>query len=431
MASSELKNPSTGSNQPLRILLLADSLPDPHSPDPQLRLKNIFVLRQARKLARFHQVTHPVLVPRLAGAIRLAYKLRGRSLSFPAPRNEILEGIHCRTVRYTYLPRLYPALKARALLRHLEAGREKFDLAHCHAVYDLGLAGLELKKRLGLPLVVTVHGTDVNWLFEEVAGVKADERIAEATRKVLNEADAVIPVSRALSKRVELLGVSADKIHWIANGVEAELFVPGDKYEERIKLGLDQREKIILYAGAILETKGLGDLARALKILTGQADSRPGVRLLLVGPDGGYQAALRGLAGELRVAEKITFTGAKDYTEVPSYMRAADVFCLPSWREGWPCAVHEAFACGLPVVACEVGGVPEMLSGPELGTICPPHEPERLAEALRAALERDWDTAKLTAAAEPYSYDRLRLKYEEVYRAVLEGRNLEPSENRA
>ena len=423
MASSEVKNPSTGSNKTLRILLLADSLPDPLSPEPQLRLKNIFVLRQARTLARFHQVTHPVLVPRLAGAFSLAYRLRGRKLSFPAPRDETLEGIHCRTVRYTYLPRLYPRFKAQALLRFLQTGGGKYDLVHCHAVYDLGLAGLELKRRLGLPLVLTVHGTDVNWLFEEVAGLKADERIAAATRLVLNEADAVIPVSRALCKRVELLGVSADKIHWIANGVEAGLFVPGDKDKERRKLGLDPEEKIILYAGAILETKGLGDLARALKILAGQGENRPGVRLVLVGPDGGHEAALRGLAGELGVAEKITFTGAKDYTEVPSYMRAADIFCLPSWREGWPCAVHEALACGLPVVACGVGGVPEMLADPGLGIICQPHKPERLAEALREALEWDWDTAKLTAAAEPYSYDRLRLKYEEVYRRVLQDRN--------
>ena len=332
MASSEVKNPSTGSNQTLSLLLLAASLPDPFSPDPQLRLKNIFVLRQARKLAEFHQVTHAVLVPRLAGVLSLAYRLRGRGLSFPAPRDEIFEGIHCRTVRYTYLPRLYPALKARALLRHLEAGAEKYDLAHCHAVYDLGLAGLELKKRLGLPLVLTVHGTDVNWLFEEVRGLKADERIAEATRRVLNEADAVIPVSRALCERVALLGVSPDKIHWIANGVEAGLFVPGDKENERRKLGLDPEEKIILYAGAILETKGLGDLARALKLLSGQTETRPGVRLLLVGPDGGFETALRSLAGELGVAEKITFSGAKNYSEVPSYMRAADIFCLPSWR---------------------------------------------------------------------------------------------------
>ena len=93
--------------------------------------------------------------------------------------------------------------------------------------------------------------------------------------------------------------------------------------------------------------------------------------------------------------------------------------------------MHEALACGLPVVACGVGGIPEMLADPGLGTICEPREPEHLAEALREALERDWDTAKLTAAAEPYSYDRLRLKYEQVYRRVLEGRHQERSKNPA
>jgi glycosyltransferase involved in cell wall biosynthesis len=78
-------------------------------------------------------------------------------------------------------------------------------------------------------------------------------------------------------------------------------------------------------------------------------------------------------------------------------MSAADVFCLASTNEGWPNVVHEALACGAPVVATDVGAVPEMLAGGRYGCVVPVNDPAALEKALAEALQRDWDRAAIAA----------------------------------
>ena len=116
-------------------------------------------------LAGTHQVDWPLLVPRFPGLVKLFYRLRGKELHFPDPVNNKTGKINPSPVKYNFLPRIYPAQKTRALLKRLKGS--DCDLIHCHTVFDLGLAGLELRETYGWPLVVTVYGTDINWLFEE------------------------------------------------------------------------------------------------------------------------------------------------------------------------------------------------------------------------------------------------------------------------
>ena len=404
----------------LNILLLVDSLPDQADPDPFFRFKNIFIQQQVTAVAARHRVNYPLLVPRFTKLVKSLYSLRGTRLHFPRRREEILEGIRVRTVRYCYLPHYYTGTKYRALKRHLAQQDEKHDLIHCHTVYDLGLVGIKLKEELGLPLVVTVYGTDVNWLFEQDR-LRASPVIEEATKKALKGADAVIGVSRDLGDKVRRLGVEAKRVHWVPNGVDRDLFFPGDRIKERKRLGLKEDEKIILYVGNLLETKGLGDLVEALKILETRDESLPAFKLLLVGPGGVFETDLRQMITDRALEERVVFLGPRPHEEIPALMRAADVFCLPSWREGWPCSVVEAMACGLPVVASEVGGIPELVNDKEVGILYPAKEPVKLAEALTASLSRQWDPSRISAAAEQYFYDKLALRLEAIYRDVLKG----------
>ncbi len=403
---------------PLNILLLVDSLPDEAGPDPYFRSKNIFVQKQVTAVAARNRVDYPLLVPRLQKVVKGLYALRGLRLHFPRAREGVIKDIRFSSVRYCYLPRYYSKSKYRALRKHLKKQGEKYDLIHCHTVYDLGLVGLELKEELGLPLLVTVYGTDVNWLFEK-GGRGASPAIAEATRKVLKGADAVIGVSRDLGRKVRQIGVKEERIHWVPNGVDKELFSPGYKFQERERLGLGKDEKIILYVGNLIETKGLGDLVEALGIMKTQGDSLPAMKLLLVGPKADYQAELMRMINQRGLEAHVSFLGPVPHEEIPILMRAADVFCLPSWREGWPCSVVEAMACGLPVVATEVGGTPEIVTGPELGCLCPAHEPQKLADSLIAAITREWNPGFIASAVESYGYDKLAGRLDFIYREVL------------
>lgn len=401
-----------------RILMLVDFLPDQSHPDPWLQNRNIFVYRQALKVSERHPMDCPVLVPRLGALVRGLYGLAGRELKFPRPRSGSDRGISYHSIRYFHLPRYYTQRKTHALLRSNLLKHTEFDLIHCHTVYDLGLVGLELKQRLGIPLVQTVYGTDVNWLFED-SSRRASPEIDSATRKVLRGADAVIGVSRDLCDKVRQLGVDKQKIHWAPNGVDRELFGPGSKDAEREKLGWASEEKIILYVGNILQTKGLGELVEAVRILNerGRADN---LSLKIAGPDGGYKAEMVGKIEQAGLKGKFEFLGKIEHERIAALMRAADLFCLPSWREGWPNVVVESLACGTPVVATTVGGIVEIVRTDEQGILAPPREPGALADALELALERDWDRGKVREAAEGYYYDGIAETIEGVYRGVVE-----------
>jgi len=400
-----------------RILLLVDSLPNPVDSDPLYRHANLFVFRPMSLMAGTHQLDWPLLVPRFPGLVKLFYRLRGKELHFPDPVNNKTGKINPFPVKYNFLPRIYPAQKTRALLKRLKGS--DYDLIHCHTVFDLGLAGLELRETFGWPLVVTVYGTDINWLFEE-AERRACPEIAEATRRVLNEADRVICVSRDLADKVQLLGTPEEKIHWIPNGVDTRVFTPGDPGQERKKLGWPENAKVILFVGNVIETKGVGDLVGAVAEIEKRGKRVPDYLVLIAGPGGEYERKLIDAVTRRGLKSRIQFLGPQPYDKVHTLMRACDILCLPSWREGWPLVLVEAMACGRPVVATSTGGIPEIVSAPELGILCRRRNPPQLADALLQALDRQWDSGLIAAHAGKYSYDKIARQIESVYRKVLE-----------
>jgi glycosyltransferase involved in cell wall biosynthesis len=104
---------------------------------------------------------------------------------------------------------------------------------------------------------------------------------------------------------------------------------------------------------------------------------------------------------------RVKFAGPVTPGELAELMSAADVFCLASLREGWPNVVHEALACGCPVIASKVGGVPDMIPDGESGTIVPCRDQQALNAALQAALERTWNRASISEKARERSWEQV------------------------
>jgi glycosyltransferase involved in cell wall biosynthesis len=98
---------------------------------------------------------------------------------------------------------------------------------------------------------------------------------------------------------------------------------------------------------------------------------------------------------------------------------AADVMCLATTREGWPNVVHEALACGTPVVATDVGGIPDMIPSEDHGMVVPVNDAAALRDALRKALAKFWDHAAISARARARSWDRVAAEVLEQMRQVL------------
>ena len=178
-------------------------------------------------------------------------------------------------------------------------------------------------------------------------------------------------------------------------------FRPRPRQPACSELGLDARRRRVLFVGNLVEIKGIPDLLEAVRIAN-QTRTEP-LELVLVG-DGPLESAARARVRRLGIESSVRFAGREPPERVVLWLAASDVLALPSLNEGAPNVVLEALACGRPVVATAVGGVPEIHPGEAAGALVPPRDPAALAGALEAVLRRAWDEQALAALVERFSW---------------------------
>ena len=265
---------------------------------------------------------------------------------------------------------------AHYVLPHLE--RFKPDLILSYYVYPEGYAALSAGRRLGVPVILGAIGSDINRIPDRIS--------AFLTRKALREASFVLTVSEHLRDQAVRLGASTERTRAIRNGCDTSVFRLADRAAARAGLGLKAESEIVVFVGWIAPTKGLRELVDAVTRLR---VSHPSLQLFCIG-EGALQAELEARAIDAGLEDRIRFLGRRGSQEVAAWLAAANVFCLPSYAEGCPNSVIEALACGRPVVATNVGGIPELVNS-ESGILVAPQDSEALAGALGEALSRRWD----------------------------------------
>jgi glycosyltransferase involved in cell wall biosynthesis len=265
-----------------------------------------------------------------------------------------------------------------------------FDVIDSHFGYPEGVVAGLLAALFGCPFTMTLRGNETKF---------AQYRFRRPfIRWALLRASRVITVSEELRKFAMGLGAEPAKVKTIPNGIDPDIFGPCERHEGRRKYGIPDGCAAIVCVGELVERKGHHRVVRSLRRIVDEGiDSQiwvagaPGRD----GPD--YQGVIRGLAAELGVSERVHLLGFVGRTELRGLLSAADVFCLPSTLEGWPNAVHEASACGAPVVATAVGGVPDMLPSEEYGLVVPVGDQPALDAALLCALRKSWDREAISA----------------------------------
>lgn len=293
------------------------------------------------------------------------------------PKRETWHGIDVRHPRYVAIPKvgmtvapLLLALGARSSVQEVLDEGFDFDLIDAHYFYPDGVAAALLASWFEKPFVVTARGSDLNLI--------ADYRLPRRmVRWSADRAFATICVSRALSLKLKEIGAPVDRIHVVRNGVDSERFRPEPKQQARAHLGLDDGPWI-LSVGNLLEVKRHDMVIEALLVLRRQL---PTVRLACVGHGPGLEG-LRALARSSGLEHVVLFAGAVAQEHLRWWYSAADVLALASSREGWPNVLLECMACGTPVVANAVGGVPEMLTDPEVATLVTDMTADTLAAAI-------------------------------------------------
>jgi glycosyltransferase involved in cell wall biosynthesis len=197
-----------------------------------------------------------------------------------------------------------------------------------------------------------------------------------------------------MKERLVEIGVPADKILVQRNGIDGERFQERPRAPARQELGIDPKGYHVAYIGTFRVTKGLDVLLEAAGRLI--AAGMP-LTVHLVGDGPHLEAALREQARAGGIAARVRFHGYQPHDRVATWIAAADVLCLPSTSDGCPNIILETLACGRPVVATRVGGIPEILSE-ETGVLVPPADAAALAAGLQAALTQAWDPERLRAS---------------------------------
>jgi teichuronic acid biosynthesis glycosyltransferase TuaC len=293
---------------------------------------------------------------------------------------------------------------AHYLMPYVRAARP--DVILNYWLYPEGYSAVRVGRKLGIPVVAGAIGSDIR--------ARTDRWSIHFVRQTMRQAAAVITVSQELRQSAIAMGIPPEKITAIQNGCDTSVFHPGDRDEARREAGFEPRGELILYAGNLLASKGLGELMEAFIEI---AASRPGLVLAIVG-QGEYGEVLKSRAAAAGVEDRVLMLGRRKADGVASWMRAADVFCLPSYSEGCPNVVVEALACGRPVVATRVGGTPELVDE-RSGILVPPRDAAQLRKALEEALGRRWDREQI-AREHRRGWELVADKTFEVCRGVID-----------
>jgi teichuronic acid biosynthesis glycosyltransferase TuaC len=339
---------------PIRTLLFSSLYPSSVRPG-----HGIFVETRLRELLSSGQIQTKVVAP-VPWFFSTSDRFGEYARMARTPTRETYNGVDVLHPRYFLPPKvgmnIAPFTMAMgampAIQRLLDDGYD-FDVIDAHYYYPDGVAAALLARRFNKPFTVTARGTDINlianyWL----------------PRKMMQWAScrafASIGVSQALIQVMGKIGMPPTRLMMMPNGVDLDRFHLQPQAEMRAVLGW-QVGPTLLSVGNLVENKGHHIAIKALTHLSN-------FRLVIAG-EGPERQALQALANQTNVASRVQFLGRVEQDQLAKCYNAADILVLASSREGWPNVLLESMACGTPVVATMVGGVPEIVTSESAGRL--------------------------------------------------------------
>lgn len=300
-------------------------------------------------------------------------------------------------------------LRAMRRRLHALAGRESFDLIHAHWAFPSGWAAARVAREIGLPLVVTVHGSDV---FTRWAPLRSLSRAAlrEASLVTANSAP-TLAAARELSPgvRSEVIGMPVQLPAEAGHPAEAD-------------------PRLVLAVGRLVALKGHATLVTAFREV---ARRRPDARLKIIG-DGPERQRLGRQIRDLDLTSQVELLGPLPHTRVIEWMRQAAVLVQPSIpdrsgaKEALGVSLLEAMACRVPVIASRSGGMIDLVRDGDTGVLVEPADPKALAEAVLRVLAQDYPaemTARAEQTARQYEPAQVGARFEEALLQALNDRS--------
>ncbi|WP_105032212.1 D-inositol-3-phosphate glycosyltransferase [Arthrobacter ruber] len=300
-----------------------------------------------------------------------------------------------------------------------------FDVLHSH-YWVSGTVGLTLSREMNLPLVHSMHtmAKVKNRHMRAMTSPEPADRVAGELGIVAGAARLIANTTTEASELVSLYGASPDRIDVVAPGVDLSTFHPGDRAAARAALAFPEDQFHVLFAGRIQKLKGPQVLVAAAAELRRRRPDIPLAVSILGSGSGSEALALQpaidraGLTGAVRLYPPVTAA------HLAQWFRAADAVVMPSFSESFGLVALEAQACGTPVVAANVGGLPQAISDGRSGLLVDGHSAGSWADAL----ERLYDDVHLRAAlgrgaathALAFGWQRTALLTAQTYRTAVD-----------
>lgn len=350
----------------------------------------------------------------LPGGAIFSPKLEVVRVGAPYPGNQILEEKSLKNLAIS-------VCFAIGCLARLVSRRKTYEIVHFHGASVPLIVSLPFLKLMGKKVVAKVAaanlGTEAGSLSGKYWGF--GNLLARVARRV----DAFVAISEEIRQGLLRDGIAEKRIYRIDNFVDSATFHPAAAEEkERLKETLGYSGKtLVLCSGRMVPRKGVSYLLEAWKEV---APLFQRARLLVLG-EGPLLGDLRETSVRLGIAETAHFLGRVD--NLPEYLRAADLFVLPSLQEGMPNALLEAMACGLPSVATRIGGVIDLGEDGKSAFLVPPGDPSGLAAGIRSLLSDPALRTKISEGAVQRIHDFFGLEsrvgeYLSLYSELLKSR---------
>ena len=284
------------------------------------------------------------------------------------------------------------------------------DIVHAQSL-GIGVPALLSKNLLKIPYVVWGQGSDVylpDWFTKLTS------------KTIIKNANSVIALTEDMKRAMQ--AIYNRDITIVPNGIDLKEYI-----SELPVQNVEGAEKRILFVGRLHPVKGVQYLLGAMSIVHREL---PEAKLILVG-DGEEREHLETLTDNLGIRECVEFAGRVPHERVKDYMNQAEVFVLSSLSEGFPVTILEAMACGLPVVATRVGGVPDIIEDGTNGYLVDAMNQEQIAEALLKLLQNDQLRKEISnnnrKEAERYRWNTVAATLEGIYQKSLELLQCTPS----
>ncbi len=307
----------------------------------------------------------------------------------------------------------FPYSLALAVKQEEVALRENLDILHVHYAIPHATAAFLAREMLRgqheLKVVTTLHGTDITLVGQE-------RSFYTVTKFSIEQSDAVTAVSEFLREETQKAFLCEGcRIDVIPNFINPAEYYPSSEARCRSSLA-PENAKVLIHVSNFRPVKRVPDVVR---VFAKVRERVPSV-LVLVG-DGPERPATEAEVERLGLSDHVRFLGKVN--AVADLLRAADVFLLPSQSESFGLGALEAMACGVPVVASRVGGIPEVVVDGETGALLPVGDVDAMAEATVELLEpRRWQRASAAAVSHSRTFDEAKVVplYEALYQRVLD-----------